>query len=91
MPDMAHCRVIGGMAIGELLMKDYNLGPGSFVTGATGGVVGAGILQILNPSIGRLRHRPDPRPDYRSRHRWSCSDRCHLALLITGVRPTNRR
>jgi uncharacterized membrane protein YeaQ/YmgE (transglycosylase-associated protein family) len=44
--------VMGGMATGELLMGDYNLGPGNFVTGAIGGVVGAGILQILIPALG---------------------------------------
>jgi hypothetical protein len=44
--------VIGGMATGELLMGDYDLGPGSLVTGAIGGVVSAGILQILIPDLG---------------------------------------
>jgi hypothetical protein len=43
--------VIGGMATGELLMGDYDLGPGSLVTGAIGGVVSAGILQILIPDL----------------------------------------
>ena len=44
--------VMGGMATGEYLMGDYDLGPGSAVTGAIGGVVVAGILQIMIPALG---------------------------------------
>ena len=43
--------VAGGNAAGELLRGDYNLGPGSTVTGALGGVVGALILQALIPAL----------------------------------------
>jgi hypothetical protein len=44
--------VIGGMATSELLMRNYDLGPGSLVTGGIGGVVAAGILQIMIPALG---------------------------------------
>jgi hypothetical protein len=50
--------VTGGMATGELLAAHHNLGPGSLVTGAIGGVVGTGILQIMIPSLGSF----DPGP-----------------------------
>jgi hypothetical protein len=50
--------VIGGMATGEFLMGDYNLGPGNLVTGAIGGVVSAGILQILIPVLGGFEIGP---------------------------------
>jgi hypothetical protein len=43
--------VAGGNGAGELLRGDYNLGPGSTVTGALGGVVGALILQALIPAL----------------------------------------
>ena len=44
--------VAGGNATGELLKRDYNLGPGNTVAGAIGGVIGAQIRQILIPALG---------------------------------------
>ena len=46
--------VVGGMATSEFLMGDYDLGPGSFVTGAIGGIVVAGILQLTIPALAGL-------------------------------------
>ncbi len=43
--------VAGGNAAGELLKGDYDLGPGNTIAGAIGGIVGAGILQTLIPSL----------------------------------------
>jgi uncharacterized membrane protein YeaQ/YmgE (transglycosylase-associated protein family) len=47
-----------GMAINELLMGDYGLGPGGLFTGAIGGIVGAEILLILMPALGGFDIRP---------------------------------
>jgi uncharacterized membrane protein YeaQ/YmgE (transglycosylase-associated protein family) len=44
--------VSGGMAAGELLKGDYDLGLGNMATGAIGGVVGAQILSLLIPALG---------------------------------------
>ncbi len=43
--------VVGGNAVGDLLKGEYDLGPGNTIAGAIGGVVGAGILQILIPAL----------------------------------------
>jgi uncharacterized membrane protein YeaQ/YmgE (transglycosylase-associated protein family) len=43
--------VIGGMAAGELLKGNYDLGPGNAVAGAIGGVVGAQFLGVLIPAL----------------------------------------
>ena len=41
----------GGMAAGELLKGDYDLGLGNMLTGLIGGVVGTQILQTLIPAL----------------------------------------
>jgi len=46
--------VTGGIAAGELLKGDYDLGPGNMVSGAIGGFVGARILQALIPAWGGI-------------------------------------
>jgi uncharacterized membrane protein YeaQ/YmgE (transglycosylase-associated protein family) len=57
MPDMLNliiwliAGVAGGIAAGELLKGDYDLGPGNMVAGAIGGFVGALILQALIPAL----------------------------------------
>ena len=43
--------VTGGIAAGELLKGDYDLGPGNMVAGAIGGFVGTLILQELIPAL----------------------------------------
>jgi uncharacterized membrane protein YeaQ/YmgE (transglycosylase-associated protein family) len=50
--------VAGGNAIGELLKGHYDLGLGNTVAGAIGGVIGAQILQMLIPSLGRFDFVP---------------------------------
>jgi hypothetical protein len=44
---------VAGNAVGDLL-KDYDLGPGNLIAGATGGVVGGQILQHLIPALAGL-------------------------------------
>ena len=57
MPDMLNviiwlvAGVTGGIAAGELLRGDYDLGPGNMVAGAIGGFVGVLILQALIPAL----------------------------------------
>jgi uncharacterized membrane protein YeaQ/YmgE (transglycosylase-associated protein family) len=43
--------VSGGVAAGELLKGDYDLGIGNMGYGAIGGVVGALVLQALIPAL----------------------------------------
>jgi len=50
--------VTAGMAAGELLKGDYDLGPGNLVAGGIGGVVGAQILQFLIPALRGLAVGP---------------------------------
>lgn len=50
--------VTGGMAAGELLKGDYDLGPGNLVAGGIGGVVGAQILQLFIPALRALEVGP---------------------------------
>lgn len=50
--------VAGGNAAGELLKGDYDLGPGNSVTGGIGGVVGAEIIQIVNPALSGFDFGP---------------------------------
>jgi hypothetical protein len=47
---LAHCRRHRRHGDRRITHGDYNLGPGSLVTGAIGGV--AGILQVLIPALG---------------------------------------
>ena len=60
MPDMLNviiwliAGVTGGIAAGELLRGDYDLGPGNMVSGAIGGFVGARILEAQFPAWGGI-------------------------------------
>jgi uncharacterized membrane protein YeaQ/YmgE (transglycosylase-associated protein family) len=64
MPDMLNviiwliAGVTGGIAAGELLRGDYDLGPGNMVAGAIGGFVGALILQALIPALKGIDSGP---------------------------------
>lgn len=57
MPDMVALIIwlivggTGGMATGELLKGNFDLGPGNIVVGAIGGIVGAQILSLLIPDL----------------------------------------
>jgi uncharacterized membrane protein YeaQ/YmgE (transglycosylase-associated protein family) len=59
MPDIVNLIIqliagsVAGNAAGDLL-KDYDLGPGNLIAGATGGVVGGQILQHLIPTLAGL-------------------------------------
>jgi uncharacterized membrane protein YeaQ/YmgE (transglycosylase-associated protein family) len=50
--------VTGGIAAGELLKGDYDLGPGNMVAGAIGGFVGALILEHLIPALRGINSGP---------------------------------
>jgi uncharacterized membrane protein YeaQ/YmgE (transglycosylase-associated protein family) len=64
MPDMLNliiwliAGVTGGIAAGELLKGDYDLGPGNMVAGAIGGFVGALTLQALIPALRGINSGP---------------------------------
>jgi hypothetical protein len=50
--------VAGGVAAGDLLKGDYDLGLGNMGYGAIGGVVGVQILQILIPALRGFDYGP---------------------------------
>ena len=64
MPDMLNviiwliAGVTGGIAAGELLKGDYDLGFGNMVAGAIGGFVGALILQARIPALRGIDSGP---------------------------------
>jgi uncharacterized membrane protein YeaQ/YmgE (transglycosylase-associated protein family) len=50
--------VAGGVAAGDLLKGDYDLGLGNMGYGAIGGVVGVQVLQILIPALRGFDYGP---------------------------------
>jgi hypothetical protein len=50
--------VAGGNAAGELLKGNYDLGPGNSVTGGVGGIIGAEIIQMVNPALSGFDFGP---------------------------------
>ena len=50
--------IAGGVAAGDLLKGDYDLGLGNMGCGAIGGVVGVQVLQILIPALRGFNYGP---------------------------------